>query len=57
MPLKVSNLALFVSVPPKKPLIKNKEGQILRSYEIGPYEVDEDLVLDCEVTGGKVSQC
>ncbi len=29
------------------------DGKELLSYEIGPYEVDEDLVLDCEVTGGQ----
>lgn len=46
-------LFLFFSVPPDKPTIRNQNGRELLSYEIGPYEIDEDLMIDCEVTGGK----
>ena len=41
------------SVPPDKPLIRASDGQEYHTHEIGPYEVDQDLNLDCEVTGGE----
>ena len=43
-------------MPPDKPIIRNQDGQELASYEIGPYEIDEDLMIDCEVIGGKNDQ-
>ncbi len=33
-------------------MIRDRSGNNLLTYEIGPYEVDQDLVLECEVTGG-----
>ena len=42
-------------VPPEKPVIRNREGQELTSYEVGPFEVDQDIVLDCEVSGGNLT--
>ncbi len=44
---------LFPStVPPEKPLVRGADGRELLDYEIGPFEVDQDLQLDCEVAGG-----
>ena len=43
----------FIPVPPDKPIIRNQDGQEIISYEIGPYEIDEDLMIDCEVIGGE----
>ena len=40
-------------VPPDPPLIRDSNGRELLTHDIGPYEVDEDLSLDCEVTGGE----
>ncbi len=42
-------------MPPDKPVIRDRDGAQLLGYEIGSYEVDEDLVLDCDVTGGEGS--
>ena len=39
-------------MPPNIPVIKNKGGKIVGSYEVGPFEVGQDLVLECEVKGG-----
>jgi len=43
----------FVSVPPEKPLIRDRHGQELLMYDIGPYEIEQDLILECEVSGGE----
>lgn len=51
-PTKNVKLNLTIIVPPDKPTIRNQNGRELLSYEIGPYEIDEDLMIDCEVTGG-----
>lgn len=51
----VLNRLFSLSVPPDKPIIRNQEGQEMVSYEIGPYEIDEDLMIDCEVIGGELS--
>lgn len=32
--------------------MRNQNGQELATYEIGPYEVGQKLILDCEVSGG-----
>ena len=40
-------------VPPDDPIIRNQNGQELSTYEIGPYEVGQNLILDCQVSGGK----
>ena len=34
-------------------MIRNKSGKIIGSYEVGPFEIGQDLVLECEVKGGK----
>ena len=34
-------------------MIRNPNGQELHQFEIGPYEVGQDLILNCEVSGGK----
>jgi hypothetical protein len=34
-------------------LIRDRQGQELLTYDIGPYEIEQDLILECEVTGGK----
>lgn len=39
-------------MPPDKPIIRAHGGQIITSYEVGPYEIGQDLVLECEVHGG-----
>ena len=44
------------SVPPDEPVIRNQNGQEMLTYEIGPYEVGQNLILDCEVSGGKCDQ-
>ena len=41
------------AVPPDDPIIRNQNGQELSTYEIGPYEVGQNLILDCQVSGGK----
>lgn len=51
-PTKNVKLNLTIIVPPDKPIIRDQNGQELVTYEIGPYEVGQNLVLDCEVTGG-----
>ena len=33
-------------------MIRNKSGKIIGSYEVGPFEIGQDLVLECEVKGG-----
>ena len=42
-----------ISVPPNIPMIRNKSGKIIGNYEVGPFEIGQDLVLECEVKGGK----
>ncbi len=42
-----------ISVPPSEPIIKTQSGQEVTTFEIGPYEVGQDLALECEVNGGK----
>ena len=44
-----------IPVPPDKPVIRGRDGAEVTtaSGEVGPYEVDEDLVLECEVSGGQ----
>ena len=34
-------------------MIRNKSGKIIGNYEVGPFEIGQDLVLECEVKGGK----
>ena len=36
-------------------MIRNKSGKIIGSYEVGPFEIGQDLVLECEVKGGTIS--
>ena len=50
----IFNLYFFLPVPPDKPVLKLPSGREVHSYEIGPFEVDQDLVLECDVTGGNV---
>ena len=38
-------------------MIRNKSGKIIGSYEVGPFEIGQDLVLECEVKGGKYKLC
>ena len=35
-------------------MIRNKSGKIIGSYEVGPFEIGQDLVLECEVKGGTI---
>ena len=46
-------ILILVSVPPEKPLIRDRHGQEMLTYDIGPYEIEQDLILECEVTGGE----
>ena len=41
-----------VAVPPSPPTISNADGQEQPGLQVGPYEIDDDLVLDCHVRGG-----
>ena len=34
-------------------MIRDRHGQELLTYDIGPYEIEQDLILECEVTGGE----
>ena len=43
----------FFLVPPNEPIIRNQNGQEMLYREAGPYEVGDNLILDCEVSGGK----
>ena len=43
----------FFLVPPNQPIIRNQNGQEMLYREAGPYEVGDNLILDCEVSGGK----
>ena len=43
----------FFLVPPNEPIIRNQNGQEMLYREVGPYEVGDNLILDCEVSGGK----
>ena len=52
-PTKNVKLNLSIIVPPNDPIIRNQNGQELSTYEIGPYEVGQNLILDCQVSGGK----
>ena len=36
-------------------MIRNKSGKIIGSYEVGPFEIGQDLVLECEVKGGTIT--
>ena len=36
-------------------MIRNKSGKIVGSYEVGPFEIGQDLVLECEVKGGIIT--
>jgi hypothetical protein len=36
-------------------VIVNADGQELIGQQAGPYEIDADLVLDCQVSGGMLS--
>ncbi|XP_067133867.1 protein turtle homolog A-like isoform X1 [Centruroides vittatus] len=47
-----ADLILRVIVPPKKPIITNKKGELLQSL-IGPYNEGSELELICEADGGK----
>ncbi len=47
------SLSPTLSVPPDKPVIRGRDGEEVLTGEVGPYEVEEDLVLECEVTGGQ----
>ena len=40
-------------MPPSRPVISNADGRELPGQQAGPYEIDDDLVLDCHVRGGK----
>ena len=44
---------IIFSVPPNEPVVRNQKGEELFSREIGPYEVGQNLILDCEVSGGE----
>ena len=44
---------LLFLVPPNEPIIRNQNGQEMLYREVGPYEVGDNLILDCEVSGGK----
>ena len=49
----ISSLSLStVAVPPSPPTISDADGQEVPSRQVGPYEIDDDLVLDCHVRGG-----
>ena len=40
-------------MPPSKPVIRDERSmRDVLTYDVGPYEIDEDLVLECRVTGG-----
>ena len=52
-PTKNVKLNLSIIVPPDDPIIRNQNGAELSTYEIGPYEVGQNLILDCQVSGGK----
>ena len=52
-PTRNDKLNLTIVVPPEAPVIRNKNGQVLAHHEIGPYEIGQDLVLECEVMGGE----
>jgi len=41
-------------VPPERPIIRDINAVDVLNYEVGPFEVDQDLVLECEVHGGKL---
>jgi hypothetical protein len=34
-------------------VIRDRHGQELLMYEVGPYEIEQDLILECEVSGGE----
>jgi hypothetical protein len=47
-------LCYLISVPPEKPVVRDRHGQELLMYDIGPYEIEQDLILECEVSGGEL---
>ena len=49
----LTSMFVHVPVPPEKPLIRDRHGQELLMYDIGPYEIEQDLILECEVSGGE----
>ena len=51
-PTRNDKLNLTIIVPPEKPILRNRNGQVLSTYEVGPFEVGQDLEIDCEVIGG-----
>lgn len=46
---------LYISVPPHKPNIIDEHGTIVQTVT-GPYEENEDMKLQCLVSGGEFSQ-
>lgn len=46
---------VYISVPPHKPNIIDEHGTIVQTVT-GPYEENEDMKLQCLVSGGEFSQ-
>lgn len=44
----------FIAVPPEQPVIYDTNG-IVTMKHVGPYNEGSDLILTCEVSGGKFS--
>ena len=51
-PTRNDKLNLTIIVPPEKPILRNRNGQVISTHEVGPFEVGDDLEIDCEVIGG-----
>nr|XP_040567526.1 hemicentin-1-like [Lepeophtheirus salmonis] len=51
-PTKNVKLNLSIIVPPEEPVIRDGDGNQILGYEVGPHEIGDDLILDCEVHGG-----
>lgn len=45
-------LMFLISVPPEKPVIFDKIGNVVTDL-IGPIQEGSDLILTCEVSGGE----
>lgn len=46
---------MYISVPPHKPNIIDEHGTIVQTIT-GPYEENEDMKLQCLVSGGEFSR-
>ena len=43
----------FILVPPGPPVIVDVRGRPINQYDLGPFEVGDDIEIICQVKGGK----